>query len=92
MEKHITTGNVFDDLHFNKGMTENLKIRASLMVAIKQYINDNHLTQTEAAKEFNVDQARISKLLTGHIELFTIDKLVNMLACVNLHVKFKIAA
>jgi predicted XRE-type DNA-binding protein len=92
MEKHTTKGNVLDDLGFSKKEAENLKIRASLMLAIKEYIKTNHLTQTQAAKAFGVDQARINKLLRGRIELFTIDKLVNMLANVKLQVKLNIAA
>ena len=91
MKKHITKGNIFDDLGFPKKESENLKIRASLMLAIKEYIKTNHLTQTQAAKAFGVDQARINKLLHGHIELFTIDRLVNMLVNVKLHVKLYIA-
>jgi len=92
MEKHITKGNVFDDLKFSKEEAENLKARAFLMMAIKKYIHDHDLTQMQAAKAFDVDQARISKLLSGRIDLFTVDKLINMLASVNVHVKLKIAA
>lgn len=91
MNQHVTKGNIFDGLNFNKAEAENLKVRAALMSVIKKYIKDHHLTQTQAAKSFKVDQARISKLLSGRIDLFTIDRLVNMLGNINLHIEFKVA-
>ena len=39
------------------------------------------ITQEQAAKLMKVTQPRISDLLRGKIHLFTIDMLVNMLAC-----------
>lgn len=81
MNNHITTGSVFDDLGFSESESENLKIRASLMRAIEKYIADKKLTQVQAAKLMNVSQPRISDLIRSKIHLFTIDMLVNMLAC-----------
>ena len=81
MKNHITTGSILDDLGFNESEAENLKIRASLMRAIEKYITAKALTQAEAAKLMRVSQPRISDLKCGKIERFTIDMLVNMLAC-----------
>lgn len=78
---HITTSSVFDDLGFSESESENLKIRAALMRAIEKYISDKKLTQSQAAKLMQVSQPRISDLIRGKIHLFTIDMLVNMLAC-----------
>ena len=80
MSNHITKGSVFNDLGFNEAEAENLKIRAALMRAIEKYIEDNKLTQAAAAKLMGVYQPRISDLLQGKIDKFTIDMLVNMLA------------
>jgi len=84
MIDHITTGSIFDDLGFDEAESENLKIRAALMRVIEKYINDNKLTQEAAAKLMAVYQPRVSDLLHGKIEKFTIDMLVNMLS--RLHV------
>ena len=81
MNDHITTGSILDDLGFSESESENLKIRASLMRAIEKYIAGKKLTQAQAAKLMNVSQPRISDLIRGKIHLFTIDMLVNMLAC-----------
>ena len=80
MSNHVTKGSVFNDLGFNEAEAENLKIRAALMRAIEKYIEDNKLTQATAAKLMGVYQPRISDLLQGKIDKFTIDMLVNMLA------------
>lgn len=80
MSNHVTKGSVFNDLGFNEAEAENLKIRAALMRAIEKYIEDNKLTQAMAAKLMGVYQPRISDLLHGKIDKFTIDMLVNMLA------------
>lgn len=81
MMNHTTTSSVFDDLGFSESESENLKIRAALMRAIEKYIADKKLTQSQAAKLMQVSQPRISDLIRGKIHLFTIDMLVNMLAC-----------
>jgi predicted XRE-type DNA-binding protein len=78
-KNHVTTGSVFDDLGFSKEEAQNLKIRAALMRALDQYIEENELTQEKAAQIFGVAQPRVSDLVCGKIDKFTIDMLVNML-------------
>lgn len=80
MSNHTTTGSIFDDLGFDEAEAENLKIRAALMRNIEQYIKENNLTQSQAAELMGVTQPRISNLIKGKINKFTIDMLVNMLA------------
>ena len=80
MIEHTTTGSIFDDLGFDDAEAENLKIRASLMRAIEKYISEHKLTQGAAARLMGVSQPRVSDLVTGKIDKFTIDMLVNMLA------------
>lgn len=48
------------------------------------------LTQVQAAKEFGVSQPRISDLMRGKIQLFSIDNLVILLAAAGLRVDLKI--
>lgn len=75
-----STGNVFEDLGFDKETAENLRIRSALMIEIEQFIRRRHLTQAQAAKLLGVSQPRVSDLVRGKIGLFTIDMLVNMLS------------
>jgi len=82
-----SSGNVFADLGFEQAEAENLLMRSKLMAAIKAYITSEGITQEEAAKRFNVAQPRISEIYQGKIDLFSVDKLINMLAQVGRHVK-----
>jgi len=63
---------------------ENFKIRAALMAELAAYIDRAGLTQAQAAGRLRVTQPRISDLVRGKIDLFSIDALVNMLGAVGL--------
>ncbi len=83
--------NVFEALEDNPVMVQNLKIRSELMIALRQYIEDAGIGQKEAAEVFGVHQPRISDLMRGKVNKFTIDRLVNMLARIGKTVKVKAA-
>lgn len=74
-----SSGNVFRDLGFSKPEAENLKIRTDLMIRLSKLIDGRRLTQAEAARLFGVTQPRISDLVRGKIDRFSIDTLVAML-------------
>ena len=80
---HITKGSVFDDLGFTSEESESLKIKASLMNTIDAELVTQNLTQVEAARLFGVAQPRVSDLIRGKIQNFTIDCLVEMLTKLN---------
>lgn len=81
METEITksSGNVFEDLGFEEGKAENLRVRARLMAPLERSIRERGMTQEEAADELETTQARISALMNGKIQAFSIDALINML-------------
>lgn len=74
------SGNVFRDLGFPPKEAENLRIRCELMDRLSALIVERGLTQAAAARIFDVSQPRVSDLVRGKIDLFTIDALVDMLA------------
>ena len=75
-----SSGNVFRDLGFARAEAENLRIRSELMAHVAKLVERDGLTQTAAAHLLGVSQPRVSDLVRGRIELFSIDVLVNMLA------------
>ena len=83
--------NVFEALEDDPAIAENLKIRSKLMHELTSYIDREELSQKEAAVVFGVNQPRISDLVRGKIERFTIDMLVNMLARTGKRVVVKIS-
>jgi predicted XRE-type DNA-binding protein len=86
-----SSGNVFQDLGFPVEEAENLRIRSDLMIEISRLIEARGLTQTAAAKLLGVSQPRVSDLVRGKIELFSVDTLIAMLgaAGVQVHVTTK---
>jgi predicted XRE-type DNA-binding protein len=83
---------VWDAIEETPALAENMKLRSSLMLALKEHIAQESMTQAEAAKKFGVTQPRISDLLRGKIDLFSIDTLVNMLATAGIRIELRVAA
>lgn len=91
-ELKVTQGsqNVFDDLGFAPEDSQNLKIKADLMLNLRSFIQSKGWTQQKAAQFFGETQPRISDLMTGDIERFSIDKLVKMLSRAGLEVRVEV--
>ncbi len=70
---------------------ENMRLRAKLMRAIIGHMEKSQLSQAAAAKLMGVTQPRISDLVRGKIDLFSIDMLINMASRAGLTVNLKIA-
>ena len=84
MEKSL--GNIFADLGFDAAEAANLQVRARRMSRLIDFIEEKGFTQQEAANFFGVKQPRISNLMRGKINEFSIDALVNLLAIAGLHI------
>ena len=74
-----SSGNVFLDIGFPPLEAQNLRVRADLMIELIRIVRRRKLTQAAAARLFRVSQPRISDLMTGKIDRFSIDALVEML-------------
>ncbi|BBY91342.1 hypothetical protein MGALJ_10110 [Mycobacterium gallinarum] len=77
---------VFYDIADDAGEATNLTARSLLMIAIEQRIQENGWKQAEAARRLGVQQPRVSDLMNGKIDKFSLDALVNMLPAVGLMV------
>lgn len=91
MKVQQSSGNVFRDLGFGAQEAESLRLRAELMIGVRRLIQARKLTQRSAANLLGVTQPRISDLIRGKIDLFSIDTLVNMLARAGMRVQLRIA-
>ena len=81
---------VWDAIENTPEEAENMKLRSSLMLALKNYLVRANISQAQAAQLFGVTQPRISDLMRGKINLFALDALVNMAAAAGLHVEIRI--
>lgn len=73
------SANVFVDLGFSEQEAANLVLRCQLMDVIEKIITGNGWTQREAAKRLSVHQPRVSDLIQGHVDLFSVDMLIEWL-------------
>jgi predicted XRE-type DNA-binding protein len=77
-KKTVSSGNVFLDLGFEPHEARTLQLRAELMADLKEQIKLRDLTQTEAALILGVAQSRVSDLVRGKWELFSLETLIAM--------------
>ena len=82
------SGNVYLDLGFSPAEAEYLLLRSRLMLMVERLITDRKLTQTRAARLLGVSQPRVSDVVRGRVERFTIDALVEMLGRAGVRLDF----
>ncbi len=81
---------IWDAIEDSPAQAENLKMRSILMIALKNYIKRQELSQSKAAELLGVTQPRISDLMRGKIELFGLDTLVNMVGAAGMQIDLQI--
>lgn len=87
-----SSGNVFIDLGFDQADAEVMKLRAQVMIRMEQHMKAKGWTQTEAAKRLGITQPRVSRLIKGRSEDFSLDMLLKLAARAGLHPSVKLAA
>lgn len=81
---------VWDAIEDTPEAAENMRLRSTLIMALKKRIEVMGLSQAQAAKLFGVTQPRVSDLVRGKINLFGLDALVNMTTAAGLHIELHI--
>ena len=87
-----SSGNVFSDLGFPPEEVAVLTMRAELMVMLRKLIAARGWTQAQAAGELGVTQSRVSDLVRGKHEKFSLDMLVTLATRAGRTVKLRLAA
>jgi len=87
-----SSGNVFIDLGYSPEEAAILQMRADLMTQLRKFIETKKLTQTDAAKILGISQSRISDLIRGKWERFSLEMLVTLATRAGMRVKLKTAA
>ena len=81
---------VWDALEDNPKDAANMRLRAALMRALQKHLRDHKFTQSDAAMLFGVSQPRVSDLMRGKIDLFSVDMLANMAAKAKLDIRIQV--
>lgn len=87
-----SSGNIFIDLGFPPDEAAVLQMRADLMTDIRKFIEAKNLTQVKAAEIFGVSQSRISDLVRGKWEKFSLEMLITLATRAGMRVSVNIAA
>ncbi len=94
MKKKTTksSGNVFVDLGFDRDEAAVLQMRANLMSDLRLYIEKRKLTQAQAAKQLSIAQSRVSDLVRGKWDKFSLEMLITLEARIGRKVRVEFAA
>ncbi|MDH5640647.1 MAG: helix-turn-helix domain-containing protein [Nitrospira sp.] len=94
MKKNATKsiGNVFVDLGFDPAEAAVLQMRSNLMSDLRLYIEKQKLTQAEAAKRLGIAQSRVSDLVRGKWDKFSLEMLITLEARLGRTVRVECAA
>ena len=71
-----SSGNIFRDLGYSREDAELLRLRADLLAAVRKWISENSLITPKAAGVLQVSQSRISDLVRGKWEKFSLEMLI----------------
>ncbi|UTF48939.1 XRE family transcriptional regulator [Desulfomicrobium sp. ZS1] len=87
-----SSGNIFSDLGYPPEEAAILQMRADLMADLRKFIKAKKLTQAKAAEMLGVSQSRVSDLVRGKWEKFSLEMLIILATKAGMHVTLKTAA
>ena len=86
-----SSGNVFVDLGFPPEEAALMTMRAQLMTDLRGLLADRGWTQAQAAAALGVSQSRISDLVRGKWQQFSLDMLVTLAVRAGRRVRVELA-
>lgn len=94
MKEPVTksSGNVFVDLGFSPEEAAILQMRSEIMADLRQFIKNKKLTQAKAAEILGVSQSRVSDLIRGKWEKFSLEMLISLATKASMRISIKRAA
>jgi predicted XRE-type DNA-binding protein len=87
-----SSGNIFLDLGYSPDEAAILQMRADLMADVRKFIKVKKFTQAKAAEILGISQSRVSDLIRGKWEKFSMEMLITLATRAGMHVTLKTAA
>jgi len=85
-----SSGNVFLDLGFEPAEAEVMKLRTEVMLRTAKHLKAKGWTQAEAARHLGITQPRVSRLIKGKVDEFTLDMLLTLASRAGLQAELRI--
>lgn len=70
--------NVFEAIGFDRAEAAVLKVKSDLRIELETGLKRWKLNQTQAAKALGISRSRLNRLLKGHLDKISVDKLIAM--------------
>ena len=86
--KYVDADNLFATLGFDKNESAQLNAKARLYAMLKKRVEERGLTRRELETAFGEPQPRISDLMTGKLDKFSMEKMIFYFACLGARVDF----
>jgi len=83
-----SSGDVFADLGLDLSEEDRLKVQIAQTIVVA--INERNLTQIEAAEIMGIDQPKVSALMRGRLEGFSLQRLLNFVTALGRDVDIRI--
>ena len=87
-----SSGNVFLDQGFSPEETAIFQMRSEIMADLRKFIKNKKLTQAKAADILGVSQSRVSDLIRGKWEKFSLEMLISLATKAGMRISLKRAA
>jgi predicted XRE-type DNA-binding protein len=88
IDYEVSSGNVFRDLGLPDA--DELDIKANLAIKISQIIARRGLSQIKAAAVLGIDQPKVSAIVRGRLEKFSIERLCELLTRLGCDVNIRV--
>lgn len=85
-----SSGRLFVDLGFEQAEAFVRQMRVNLMQDLGRYIETQQLTQSEVAKRLGISQSRVSDLVRGKWDKFSLEMLITLEARLGRRVSVKV--
>ena len=82
--------NIWDAIEDSQQQAASMRARSELLMSLTEVIREQGMTQADAAALFGVTQPRISDLMRGKINLFSLDTLIDMAATAGMRPTVKV--
>ncbi|MDZ4381981.1 MAG: XRE family transcriptional regulator [Parvibaculum sp.] len=88
--KPKTRDSVWQALAKDEAEAETMRLRADLLIALRDRVASWKVTQAEAAKRLGISQPRLNTMAKGRIESFRLDMLTKLAIRAGLRVEMKL--
>ena len=89
-KKPASAGNVFEDLGFSPEESRVFALKAQLAALIIRAAGERKLTQKDLGKLWEVPQPRVSEVMTGKLNLISIERLIEFLGALGVEIDIRI--